>query len=295
MAADRRVRTVRVAAFAKINLSLRILDVRTDGYHALRTRFQSLALHDSLTFTQRPGPFAIACDDPSCPVDESNLVWRAAARLWRVARTRGAVTGVGVRISKRIPMQAGLGGGSSDAAAAIRALMTLWHVDMPAPRVRRIAAELGADVPFFLHGGTALGVERGDVVIPNPDGPQAWVVLVVPAFGVSTAEAFGWWDEDRRAAGFPTSDGADEPGNDLEGPVSRRHPQIARVATRLNRLGSFRAAMSGSGSAVFGLFRTRHEAEAAAAGFSGRSRRVLVTRTIGRQMYKKLSQPRSVR
>ena len=289
-AEGRAPRVVRVNAFAKINLSLRVLGARADGYHELRTTFQSLALHDTLTFTERKGPFQIVCDNPACPVDANNLVWRAAERLWRVAGHRSALTGLSVRIAKKIPMQAGLGGGSSDAAAAIRALAAWWRIDLRARRVRQVAADLGADVPFFLHGGTALGVGRGDVLVPIPDALKAWVVLVLPAFGVSTAEAYRWWDKDQRAARGPSpAPGASPAGwtNDLEPPVARRHPQIARIGRALLRHGASHAAMSGSGSAVFGLFASRARAKAAAAAMGTRSCRVLMTRTLSRARHER--------
>src|SRR5438094_2464802 len=143
-------RAVRVRAFAKINLSLNVLAARSDGYHELRTTFQALALHDTLTFRSQPGSFRIVCDDEACPADETNLVWRAAERVWSSAGRRGVLRDLTVRISKRIPIAAGLGGGSSDAAAAIRALAALWRADLTGVRARRIAAALGADVPFFL-------------------------------------------------------------------------------------------------------------------------------------------------
>ncbi len=128
---------VRVRAFAKINLALRVVGVRADGYHELLTTFQSLALHDTLTFTRARGPFQIACDDPACPVDRTNLVWRAADAIWRAAGRRGEPRGVRVRIEKRIPLAAGLGGGSSDAAASLRALPSLWGVELDEDRLRR--------------------------------------------------------------------------------------------------------------------------------------------------------------
>ena len=292
------VATVRAHAFAKINLTLRVLGVRPDGYHELRTTFQSIALHDTLTCRARPGGFRIACDDAACPADEANLVWRAADRVWAAAGRRGAPRGVEVRLAKRIPMQAGLGGGSSDAAAAIRALAALWAVALTADRARAIAAALGADVAFFLEGGAALGVGRGDVLSPLIDGPAAWVTLVVPAFGVSTQEAFGWWDGEQRrradrGAERPALPGLPEHGNDLEGPVASHHPEIARIVKALQRHGGSYAAMSGSGSAVFGLFDRRADASAAAQALAGRGRRALVTRTLNRARYARLSQPRS--
>ena len=186
---------MRIRAFAKINLTLRVLGVRGDGYHELRTTFQSLALHDTLTFS-RSNEFSVDCDDPACPTDRANLIWRAAEETWRAAGKRGHVRGVRVALSKRIPMQAGLGGGSSDAAAALRACAALWKVKEPA--IEEIARGLGADVPFFLHGGTALGVERGDLLFPLADWPVSWVVLVVPDFGVSTKDAYAWWDAGKK-------------------------------------------------------------------------------------------------
>ncbi len=160
------MRVVTVPAFAKINLTLRVLGVRDDGYHAVRTVLQSLALHDTLTFRAARGAFRIECDDPGCPTDRTNLVWRAADLVWRAAGRADRPRDVVVQIAKRIPLQAGLGGGSSNAAAAIRALVALWRLDLPREQLHAIAASLGADVPFFLEGGTALGLDRGDLVFP---------------------------------------------------------------------------------------------------------------------------------
>jgi 4-diphosphocytidyl-2-C-methyl-D-erythritol kinase len=307
-------RVVRVSAPAKINLTLQMLGVRADGYHELRTRLQSLALRDTLTFTTRTGPFQISCSDPACPADSTNLIWRTAERMWRAAGHRSAVAGLAVRVVKRIPMQAGLGGGSSDAAATMRALAALWRLDLGRRRAHRMAADLGADVPFFLEGGSALGVGRGDVLVPLADAPAAWVVVVLPDYGVSTRDAYGWWDVDNpgavarrpaahtrktntarlavaRAAGSVEGCLPSRPVNDLQPAVARRHPEISRIVRALERLGSTCAAMSGSGSAVFGLFETRARAEAAAAAVAGRSRRTLVTRTIDRATCRGLLQP----
>jgi 4-diphosphocytidyl-2-C-methyl-D-erythritol kinase len=269
----------RVRAFAKINLALRVLGVRDDGYHELRTIFQSLALHDTLEVRDRRGPFVLTCDDSACPADETNLVWRAAARLWRAAGRRGAPRDVAIHLIKRVPMQAGLGGGSSDAAAALAALGRRWRADDGA--MRRVAASLGADVPYFFEGGTVLGLDRGDLLFPLQDYPRAWVVLVHPAFGVGTPEAYRWWD----AEGARASKGA----NDLQAPVARRHPEIRRIAGALTRAGAHGAAMSGSGSAVFGLFSRRSHAARAAAAVRSPSRRILITRTLNRLEYQALA------
>jgi 4-diphosphocytidyl-2-C-methyl-D-erythritol kinase len=286
---------VRVRAFAKINRSLRVVGARADGYHELRTVFQSIALHDTLTVRAARGPFRLTSDDPDCPGDETNIIWRAATRMWTASGRRGAPRDITIALQKRIPVQAGLGGGSSDAAAALRALGRLWRVSDA--RVRALGAEIGADVPYFFEGGAALGLERGDLLFPLIDDPPAWVVLVLPGFGVSTKDAFGWFDADRArglepGVGRPPkrlalhgSISLPELVNDLEAPVVARHPEVGRVISALRRAGAAQAAMSGSGSAVFGLFSARTAALRAASALEGRSRRVILTRALNRQKY----------
>jgi 4-diphosphocytidyl-2-C-methyl-D-erythritol kinase len=299
-------RVVTVPAFAKINLTLRVLGVRDDGYHAVRTVLQSVALHDTLTFHPSRGAFRIACDHPACPTDRTNLVWRAADLVWRAGGRANRPLGVVVEIAKRIPLRAGLGGGSSDAAAAIRGLVALWRLDLPRERLQAIAARLGADVPFFLEGGTALGLDRGDVVFPLLDQPGAWVTLALPPFGVSTKEAYQWFDRDSTPKGYRRDrrdrqrrDSRDlgvrrgessgippsEWTNDLEPPVAHRHPVIAGLTRSLRRLGAFHAAMSGSGSAVYGLFDTAVGARIAARDLAGPGCRTIVTRMLSRKQF----------
>ena len=307
---------MRARAFAKINLTLRVLGVREDGYHSLRTVLQSLALHDTLTFQRMPGGFRMACDDPACPTDRTNLVWRAAEAVWKAAGRRGHPRDVMVRIAKRIPLQSGLGGGSSDGAAAIRGFSALWRVELPRERRHAIAADLGADVPFFLAGGTSLGLDRGDLLFPLVDQPDAWVTLAVPPFGVSTKEAYEWFDITRAApfqrvisqrAFRPAVSGgpevravgraaialatwpAAELRNDLEPTVVRHHPEVATLIGGFRKHGAFYAAMSGSGSALFGLFDSRGRAEAAARALGGTGTRTLVTRTLSRRRFEQLS------
>jgi 4-diphosphocytidyl-2-C-methyl-D-erythritol kinase len=291
---------MRVRAFAKINRSLRVLGTRDDGYHELRTIFQSIALHDTLTVRTTRGTVELTCSDPTCPTDGANLVTRAAQRMWTAAGRRGAPRGVAIDLEKRIPMQAGLGGGSSDAAAALRLLARRWRVGEE--KVRAAAAALGADVPYFLEGGTVLGLERGDLLFPLIDSPPAWVVLVLPDFGVSTKEAFGWLDQsigvqNARATRHRASETAaaarpaprPERVNDLEPAVVARHPEIGRIISALLAAGAFQAAMSGSGSAVFGLFSSRLFAIQAVKRLPAPSGRTLVTRTLNRQTYQRLA------
>ncbi|HXG55483.1 MAG TPA: 4-(cytidine 5'-diphospho)-2-C-methyl-D-erythritol kinase [Vicinamibacterales bacterium] len=289
-----------VRAHAKINLDLRILGMRPDGYHELRTVFQSIELHDTLTCSGRPGPFALKSRSTAIPLDQTNLVWRAAAALWRALGRGGDPTDTAVTLEKVIPTEAGLGGGSADAAAALLACARLWG-GAPITLLREVAAGIGADVAFFLSGGTALGLGRGEEIYPLVDLPQHWVVVVRPAFGVSTAEAYAWYDEDRTAGvkeqrelqvlPVPWPSRAAQMINDLEPPVVRRHPEISEIRAQLREGGAVAAAMSGSGSAVFGLFRTRHGAAKVLRPLAKGGARTILTRTLTRAEHERRSRP----
>jgi 4-diphosphocytidyl-2-C-methyl-D-erythritol kinase len=291
-----------VRAYAKINLDLRVLGTRPDGFHELRTVFQSISLHDTITCLPRQGPFAIECDVAGVPLDGSNLIWRAAEALWRALRRSGRVQDIVVRLDKGIPLQAGLGGGSADAAATLVALSRAWNVPVRQAQLTDVAAALGADVPFFLAGGTALGLGRGDEIYPLADLPRHWIVLLVPGFGVSTSEAYGWYDGERELArGSLGREPQHVPGpwpsraaqmiNDLEAPIARHHPEIDQMKAALRRAGAAAAAMSGSGSAVFGLFQKRRDAGLAVERVSGSGWQVLLTESLGRGEYAQLSRP----
>ncbi len=291
-----------VGAPAKINLDLRVLGTRPDGYHELRTVFQSIELHDTLTFTVKKGPFLLKCRHPGVPTDEHNIVWQAADVVWQALGREGAPRDVTVTIEKRIPVEAGLGGGSADGAAALAGLARLWGSQMPLVELRPLAARLGADVGFFLSGGTALGLGRGDDVYPLVDLARHWVVLVLPPFGVSSGEAYAWYEEERSAGHHYTAEPqymappwpsrAAQLINDLEGPIVRRHPEIVVLKNELRACGAVGAAMSGSGSAVFGLFRNRRAAAAALPTFARSGWHAILTRTIDRDEYARRARPR---
>ena len=283
-----------VRAHAKINLSLRVGPRRPDGFHELRTVYQSLALHDVLQFTRRPGPFALACSSPDVPTDSSNHVFKAARAMWRALGRRGDPKDVSIVLRKRVPMQAGLGGGSSDAAAALVALSRVWAEKLPPEALREIAAALGSDVPFFLVGGTALGLGRGEVVQPLPDAPPHPIVLVRPEAGVSTAEAYGWFDSDSQTAAAPAVSAESWPGpivNDLEAPVVRRRPAIGAARQAVLEAGAIAAGMTGSGSAVFGVFETRAAGRAALERLARTGWTTILTRTVGRAEYARRARP----
>jgi 4-diphosphocytidyl-2-C-methyl-D-erythritol kinase len=296
---------VTVHAHAKINLSLRITATRADGYHDLRTVFQALELHDTLTFVSREGPLSLQSTAPGLPLDESNLVWKAAAALWLFIGRTGSPRDVSVLIDKRIPMQSGLGGGSADAAAALVALARLWSPPAAIVDLLRVASSLGSDVPFFLVGGAALGLGRGEALYPLADLPPLDVVLVFPSFGVSTADAYRWYDEAQGDEGEHRAFEGVRPGrvrgawqspaadvvNDLEPPVVQRHPEIGEIKAALVASGADAAAMSGSGSSVFGIFPTRARATRAAVEAARRGWRAVLTRTLGQEEYRRLSRP----
>lgn len=289
-----------VRAHAKVNLDLRVLGVRADGYHELRTVFQAIELHDTLVCTEKPGPFTLTCRTPGVPLDASNLVWQAAAALWTALGRGGEIRDAVIQIDKKIPVDAGLGGGSADAAAALMALGRLWG-GAPITLLREVGATIGADVPFFLSGGTALGLGRGEEIYPLVDLPPHYVVIVRPPFGVSTAEAYAWYDEDRtegvrenrefQQLPVPWPSRAAQMINDLELPVIRRHQEISALKVQLREAGASAATMSGSGSAVFGLFRSRAVAERAVKPLSRNGARALVTRTLTRAEHERRAKP----
>lgn len=286
--------SISLAAFAKVNLDLRVLGSRPDGYHDLRTIFQTLALCDLVTVSLRPGPLTIRCSTEGVPTGRANLVWKAASLLQRVARGRHTEPrDLEIHLRKRIPTEAGLGGGSADAAVTLLALNVLWKLDLDLTSLSRIAARLGADVPFFLAGGTALGLGRGDDIYPLDDLPTVHVVVLKPGFGVSSEEAYRWYDEEPRRAREPAP--APVPAgwpawaatlrNDLEAPVTRHHPAIRRIRQSLLDAGAVVALMSGSGSAVFGLFERAEAARRTARDLARPGWTAVATRTVDRREY----------
>lgn len=289
------MRSISLPSFAKINLDLRILGTRPDGFHDLKTIFQSLALFDTVTVTVCKGPLVITCDEPDIPTDQRNLVWKAASLLHRTVRGKStAPRDIAIELRKRVPSEAGLGGGSSNAAMTLLALNTLWKLDLDLASLSRIGARLGADVPYFLCGGTALGLGRGDDIYPLTDMPPVHVVILRPGFGVATSDAYRWFDDETRRVlkepvprplpvGWPAW--AATLRNDLEAPVVRHHPAISRIRQSLLDAGAAFAAMSGSGSAVFGLFERSDAARRTANDLARPGWLSLHTRTLTRREY----------
>ena len=252
-------------AFAKINWVLRVLGRRADGYHEIRAIFQTVTLHDRLTFTSRGDDrLHLTCDAPGIPVDEKNLVHRAAMAL---RRRHGIKRGASIHLEKRIPAEGGLGGGSSDAAVALLGLAHLWRIETDRRELAEIGASLGADVPFFLTGGTALGVGLGTEVSPLPEATAQHLLIVTPEAKVSTAKAYKALNQPALTkadgdiilsiscaeAQFPGSL-HDALANDFERVIFRLEPEIERAKNALVRAGARGALLAGSGSSVFGIF-----------------------------------------
>jgi 4-diphosphocytidyl-2-C-methyl-D-erythritol kinase len=263
-------KSIRLRAFAKLNLGLKILSKRPDGYHEIRTIYQTIALHDRLeiSLSKRGEGIRFECDNPQIPSGSENLVYRACD-LWR--RATGFRGGVKARLEKMIPAGSGLGGASSDAAATLEGLERLTGEKLPHSRRFSLAAQLGSDVPLFLLGGRVLGCGRGEDVYPLPDLPPRKCLVVFPGFSISTTEAYrqaglrltsqgklrsikdvGAWPQ------FPLLDwGPAE--NDFERVVFARWPELARLKRLLIRAGAEIASLTGSGSAVYAVFESAHQ------------------------------------
>jgi 4-diphosphocytidyl-2-C-methyl-D-erythritol kinase len=260
-------RVVRVLAPAKLNLGLAVVGKRPDGYHDLLTVFQAIDLADTLTLRSRAHGIALHVEgDDTIPEGPENLIVRAAMAY---ASEHGVEQGVLITVTKRIPAGAGLGGGSSDAAATLLGLEALWGVDADPVAERRLALELGSDVPFFLTGGTARGEGRGEILTPLPDPPKMGWLLAIPEFRCHTREVFASLPpgltgsiQKLRMLEEAIHHGDVEAFarhivNDLEPGVVRIEPRLARIREALQRLGAMAVGLTGSGSAMFALFRSQ--------------------------------------
>jgi 4-diphosphocytidyl-2-C-methyl-D-erythritol kinase len=292
---------VRIPAFAKINLRLDILGKRNDGFHELRTIFQTISLHDELRLrvSRHPGiALRVEGNQPlSTEPAEKNLVYRAVHALRRELKIRG---GVEIALKKTIPAGRGLGGGSSDAAAALLGYLWLTKKKLAAPRLMEIAASLGADVPFFLWGGRALGVNKGDEIYPLPDIRKLHFLVVSPKeIHVPTPDAFRWLNAEPLGltksavtsklfefCALCWSAQGSGLSNDFEGPVFRRHRRLDRIKRELLQRGAAEASLAGSGSAVFGIFPSPAMARRAAVGFP--HDQTFVCESVSRDRYARL-------
>lgn len=304
-------RSLTARSFAKINLGLRVLGKRTDGYHEVRTVLQSIDLADTIEFREAPTLTLEVSGDHPVPADDSNLVMKAARKLSALFPGRGAR----MRLTKRIPPGSGLGGGSSNAAVTLMGLDRLWEADSDPGLLHSLAQEIGADVPFFLYGGACLGMGRGDLVLPLPDRPD-WKVLVVwPGSSLSTEEVYRSLPltrgrilssmkdflpegsgRDDPLEGVLQSEGLDDRSatgpsvdvtNDLEQAAFSKVPVLRHLKGEMIASGAFAAAMSGSGSAAFGLFDESKRIDRLASTLAVSGGAVFVCKTQTREAYRR--------
>ena len=260
---------------AKLNLTLEVGEKRSDGYHEVQSVMSCAALYDEVTLESgTSGGISMTCDCPGLPLDDTNLCLRAAKLFFK--KTGIPCDGLHIDLSKRIPMQSGLGGGSADAAAVLRGLRKLYRPEMMIKDLERMAAELGSDVPFCVRSVTAMVRGRGEQLLKLPKLPLCWFVICKPEFSFSTAEMYAKLDEKELVSSIDTlglikaleyqdmQEISDRLGNCFEG-VLEESSEIFAIKNRLLALGARNACMSGSGSAVYGLFTQEDEAKAAAA------------------------------
>jgi len=261
------VKKVEEKAYAKINLVLNIGDLRPDGYHDIQTIMQSLELHDDVTVEQTGGTgITVTASVDTIPTDESNLAVKAVKAF--AAKTGVPADGLSIHIEKRIPVAAGLGGGSSDAAATLRALNVLYETNLSVDELAEIGIEVGSDVPFCVHGGCAYVEGKGDMVVPTTPMPQCIIVIGKPDLAISTEKMYQRFDQaelPQRADHTPEimlglrwenlKAVAESVGNAFEQVLMKNERNTVDMMKEvMNQFGTLGTAMTGSGPAVFGIF-----------------------------------------
>ncbi len=282
-------------SFAKINWTLEILGRRSDGYHELRTILQTIEVHDDLHFMHAEKGIKLSCDNPAVPRDETNLIYRAAASLQALT---GCDKGVKIALEKKIPMGAGLGGGSSNAAIALLALCKLWEIEVTTEDLFKVGSQLGSDVPFFFFGGTGIGIGRGDEVYPMSDMSAKNLLLINPKINVPTPEIYRNLPSELTSEAslnkMPLSLGAAyaymQSGklnlrNDLERSALKLYPLIGEIKEQLIELNAIQVLMSGSGSTVFAVFESDAARAQAQSTLSENDWWCDATRTLNRSDY----------
>ncbi len=257
-------------AYGKINLALDITGKREDGYHLVKMILQTVDLYDQITVERLEDGIVLTCDDPRVPTDEKNLAYKAARLM---IQTFDLSAGVKIHIEKKIPMQGGMGGGSTDAAAVILAVNELFDLHADLDLLDKLAVTLGADVPFCLRKGTYLAEGIGEKLTALPNAPHGYLVLIVPSFGISTVWAYARADEmvdlihpdiTGMVKAIEKQDLAEMAagmGNVLEQVAILEHPEIQNVKEQLLQHGALGAMMTGSGSVIFGIFDDQKKAD----------------------------------
>lgn len=280
-----------VKAYAKINIGLDIVRKRRDGYHDIDTIMQTISLADEITLEKKPG-ITVYCSDQSVPTDNTNTAYKAALLFFKEAGIDYSKTGISIAIKKNIPSQAGLGGGSSDAAAVLSWLNRNYGTNYGSGIMRKLALEVGSDVPFFIEGSTQRAFGRGEKLVPLTDFNDIDLVVVMPGETVSTAYAYSQFAKSADAL-HPDMDIIEDAinsknvaklgeflGNTFEGLVFSFKPAIKKARHDILKTGAVAASMTGSGSAVYGVY---DSAKAAKSAFSELSHHytVYIAKTIG--------------
>lgn len=278
---------MKVRSFAKINLGIEVLAKRADGYHEIRTLFQTIDLSDALEFRLLTGrEVRLNGNDPNIPWDESNLVYRAARLLQLSFPNAG---GMEILVTKNIPAGRGLGGGSGNAALTLFALNELWELGLDRNQLQTFARRLGADVPYFLEGGLCLGEGRGDVLSPLGDLSPFYCVLVIPSFPISTVDIYTRLrltssDKDSKINRFFARREFGLLENRLEATIFSLYPRLKAIKSSFLQQEAVLSLVSGTGSAVFGLFEGQEKAGRALAAME-RSEQALLVETLSRERY----------
>lgn len=282
-------RSVYIQAHAKLNLTLDILKKRPDGYHDIQSLMQSISLHDKISLTPTSGSTSIYCSHPEVPCDSRNLVWQAAMLLKEAA---GVKSGVQMELVKGIPVAAGLGGGSADAAAVLRGLNVLWNTGLNDFQLRELAKDIGADVSFCLSGGTVLAEGTGERLTSLKPFPRMWLVLFKPAFGVSTAEVYEAYDRRQPSllqttpavlAGIEKDDFSAAIcgfANMLQSTTSVLYPEVGEIINALQEKGVKKVLMCGSGPTVCAVSADKRAAEKLKKECTGFNGRIYITHTV---------------
>lgn len=285
------MRSIRLKSPAKINLYLKVLKKRKDGYHQIKTVFERIGLFDEVLLGKRKDQkIKIHCKHPAVPVDSSNLMYKAAELLKKDFSSKS--TGLDIRLRKRIPVAAGLGGGSSNASSVLLGLNKLWNLRLDKEKLKYYAGKIGSDVPFFVSESSfAIGTGRGETIKNLPNLRVLWHILVVPHNKLSTKEIYSSLNlrltknEDnvnmlvRALKNFDLSRIKDYIANDLERVASKKLPKLLYIKKKLQKLGVGVFCLSGSGPAIFGILKSRKEAEQTARNLKSRNLQVFVVRT----------------
>jgi 4-diphosphocytidyl-2-C-methyl-D-erythritol kinase len=275
-------------SYAKINLCLYVLKKREDGYHEIFSVMQAIDLFDRLTLHKTEKGIIIECDHPDVPKDEKNLAYQAADLLFKERNFKG---GVRIDIEKKIPVSAGLGGGSSNAAFTLKGINQLFDLKLSFQKLHSLASRIGSDVPFFLYSGQAIARGRGEKILPIRLFRDYWLVLVCPNFKISTERVYGDvkidLTEDKSFINLQNCDNKDgffetlrQFNNDLEKVVLNRYAMISRIKETLKKFGAIKSSMSGSGPTVYGVFEKKSQAEEVTKRLSEGDWQVFLTQPI---------------